>query len=245
MLALTSREQIQTNKDTCPMFDWVIANLSLSLSANPEHHIAPWASWHARLMVLSWGIVLPVGVLIARFYKITPSQDWPKVLDNKFWWYSHRTLQYLGISLMSIGVWFAWGQGGLSSAGAYAHSIIGWVLLVAGWLQVLSSMVRGTTDGDHYHMTSKRLAFERFHKLIGWCAIALSIIGIILGLFLVDAPRWMLLVMAIWWLSLGVLFARLQQQGRCVDTYQAIWGPDLIHPGNRVKPTGWGVRRVH
>ena len=36
---------------------------------------------------------------------------------------------------------------------------------------------------------------------------------------------------------------RLQRQGRCIDTYQAIWGPDPRHPGNRLKPVGWGVRR--
>jgi hypothetical protein len=38
-------------------------------------------------------------------------------------------------------------------------------------------------------------------------------------------------------------FAVLQIRGRAVDTYQAIWGPDLDLPGNRMKPIGFGVRR--
>lgn len=37
-------------------------------------------------MVLAWVILLPLGVLIARFFKITPHQSWPASPDNKFWW---------------------------------------------------------------------------------------------------------------------------------------------------------------
>jgi hypothetical protein len=51
------------------------------------------------------------------------------------------------------------------------------------------------------------------------------------------------LVLALWWALLGAAFARWQRAGRCIDTYQAIWGPDPAHPGNRRPPVGWGVRR--
>ncbi|MEN9629798.1 MAG: hypothetical protein RJA10_3026, partial [Pseudomonadota bacterium] len=70
---------------------------------------------------------------------------------------------------------------------------------------------------------------------------AIGVIG--LGLQVADAPRWMVLALAGWWLLLAVVACRLQQQGRCIDTYQAIWGPDPRHPGNHLKPVGWGVRR--
>lgn len=43
-------------------------------------------------MVVAWGVLLPLGILIARFFKVTPRQRWPAELDNKFWWYSHLTL---------------------------------------------------------------------------------------------------------------------------------------------------------
>jgi hypothetical protein len=46
-----------------------------------------------------------------------------------------------------------------------------------------------------------------------------------------------------WWLVLIAGFVWLQRQGRCIDTYQAIWGPDTAHPGNRIKPIGWGIKR--
>lgn len=45
-----------------------------------------------------------------------------------------------------------------------------------------------------------------------------------LGFALADAPRWMVLVIAAWWLLLVVAFVILQKRGRAVDTYVAIWG---------------------
>ena len=63
------------------------------------------------------------------------------------------------------------------------------------------------------------------------------------GLLLADAPRWMPLALGLWWLSLLGLAWQWQKQGRCIDTYQAIWGPDARHPGNHLPPIGWGIRR--
>ena len=97
--------------------------------------------------------------------------------------------------------------------------------------------------GDHYDMTTRRYAFECAHKVIGTIAILFAIGVIGMGLKLADAPRWMVVVLALWWLALLSVAFRLQRAGRCIDTYQAIWGPDPIHPGNRMRVMGWGVRR--
>jgi hypothetical protein len=35
----------------------------------------------------------------------------------------------------------------------------------------------------------------------------------------------------------------LQRAGRCIDTYQAIWGLDPDLPGNRRRPIGFGIVR--
>jgi hypothetical protein len=230
------------------MFD----SLFITLSGSSTHEISSWASWHARCMVLGWGVLMPVGALIARYYKITARQDWPRVLDNKFWWHSHRVLQWSGVALVSIGAWLAWGLGGSSSAAARIHTALGWAVLFAGWFQVLGGLARGTSGGpkekqirgDHYDMTPRRLAFERIHKSLGWIAILTAVLVVIIGLVMVDAPRWMLLALLAWWGLIVFAFARLQKQGRCIDTYQAIWGPDLQHPGNQKTPIGWGVRRL-
>lgn len=231
------------------IWDWLCA----PLSGAADHHIAQPLAWHARLMVLSWGVLLPLGGLAARFFKITPHQSWPYELDNKAWWHAHRVLQIGGVVLMSLGTALAvWASQDSNNLVLLVHQWLGWSLVAAGWVQVLGGWFRGSKGGpqdinlrgDHYDMTPRRVAFERVHKGLGWIALLLVIPTTGLGLYGVDAPRWMALVLPLWWTVLLVLFVRWQRQGRCWDTYQAIWGPDPRHPGNRLKPIGWGVRRV-
>ncbi len=230
-----------------------MAALALPLSGNPVHHIEPWAQWHARVMVLAWGVLLPLGALVARFFKVLPGQDWPRVLDHKAWWHGHRALQYAGAVLMLVGLWLVWAAEGARAASTLAqwHGYLGWLVCALALLQVVGALARGSKGGpteqqlhgDHYDMTPWRLTFERLHKGLGWLAVLAAVVVIGLGLVLSDAPRWMVLVLVAWWLLLGLLFWRWQRAGRCMDTYQAIWGPGLEHPGNRRAPTGWGVRR--
>jgi hypothetical protein len=221
------------------------------LSGTDIHQLMPWASWHGRLMVLSWGVALPLGVLAARFLKVLPKQDWPRVLDNKIWWHTHRSLQYGGVILMLLGIWVVWGHAGGLTVNARLHGWLGWTVIAMGIFQIFAGFARGTkggpTDmelrGDHYDMTNWRKTFEWVHKSVGYLAIVLSAIVILLGLITADAPRWMLLMLSLWWLVLIVGFVIFQKQKICFDTYQAIWGPDSLHPGNHMKSMGWGMVR--
>ena len=221
------------------------------MSGAAEHHIEPWAFWHARCMVLGWGVLMPLGALLARYFKITRRQSWPHELDNKFWWHGHRGLQWLGAAVMSVGVVLAWGKGQGDGPFVMLHAWAGWALFALAWAQVAGGLARGskggpTSDelrGDHYDMTPHRIWFERLHKFLGWLALIASVGVIVLGLRIADAPRWMLAVLTVWWLALAAAAIYWQRQGRCVDTYQAIWGPDAHHPGNARPPIGWGIRR--
>lgn len=227
--------------------DWMMA----SLSGSTTHTLAPWAVWHARCMVLSWGILLPLGVLVARFFKVLPGQNWPQVLDHKAWWHAHRALQWSGVGIMLVGMWLVWGHGGSAGRLAQFHTVAGWSVCAIGVFQIVGALARGSKGGptetsmrgDHYDMTLWRLTFERLHKGLGWLAVMAAVAIIVSGLQLADAPRWMADVLALWWLALVMLFVRLQRADRCIDTYQAIWGPDPGHPGNQRKPIGLGIRR--
>lgn len=221
------------------------------LSGASSHHIDAWIMWHARVMVAAWAVLLPLGALAARYFKVTPQQDWPRQLDNRAWWHAHRLFQYGSVVLMGVGVALAWSQGKPVTPVAQWHVYLGWSVVALGVLQIASAWARGSKGGptepqmrgDHYDMTTHRLWFEGIHKTGGWLAVLIAVVTVCLGLVAADAPRWMALVLAVWWLLLGVAAARLEHAGRCIDTYQAIWGPDTKHPGNQRKINGRGMRR--
>jgi hypothetical protein len=228
------------------MIDWLLT----PISGASDQAIAPWAAWHGRLMVLSWSFLLPVGMLAARYFKVTPGQDWPRVLDNKSWWRTHLWVQSAGVAAMTLGVLIALENASGAGGAAEVHRFCGWTAVAIAWLQVAGALLRGDKGGptepalrgDHFDMTPRRVAFERVHKSLGWIAIPFAIAATGLGV-LVDAPRWTSAALALWWIALIGLGVALQRAGRCVDTYQAIWGPDPTLPGNRRKPIGWGVSR--
>jgi Eukaryotic cytochrome b561 len=229
------------------MWDWLMT----PLSGSATHTIDAWTYWHARCMVAAWGVLLPVGALAARYFKVLPRQRWPQRLDHKGWWTVHQLTQWSGIALMLVGLALAWGQGSGAHPLAALHAWAGWAVAAVGGLQFIGCATRGSKGGpseaslrgDHYDMSLRRRAFERLHKTLGWLSLLAAMGVISLGLVVADAPRWMPLALAAWWLLLAAAALRWQRQGRCIDTYQAIWGPDPAHPGNRLPPIGWGVRR--
>ena len=203
-------------------------------------------------MVLAWDVMLPLGILAARLLKIPRPKLWPGQLDSKLWWRSHIVLQCSGVIVMTAGVSMVLGHGYSETLLVSLHRCAGWCLVFAGWLQIFGGLLRGTKGGptaarlrgDHYDMTRRRVIFEYVHKLVGWLTITLILVATTIGLFIVDAPRWMWITLAIWWIGLIAGFLGLQRAGCCFDTYEAIWGPNPVHPGNARVPIGWGVRRI-
>jgi hypothetical protein len=236
--------------------DWLLT----PLSGSSEHFISPLIAWHGRLMVLSMGLLMPPVVLVARYFKVTPRQDWPRQLDNPFWFVTHRRwghviglVFFAGITLALIAVsWqFRWSG---------AHAVLGWTVVALVFVQLASGWLRGTHGGpvdpftrerrppyewpgDHFSMTLRRISFEYVHKYAGYALLVLAIVAISTGLIAADAPRWMPIVMGIWWFLMACIFVWFQRAGLCIDTYQAIWGLDPDLPGNRRRPIGLGVSR--
>ena len=159
------------------------------------------------------------------------------VLDNRFWWNTHRLTQYSGVALMSVGVWLMWSSGTAIGASALAqwHGTAGWTLLGLGWLQIAGAHLRGSKGGpsdvlegkplrgDHYDMTLHRRIFEWFHKVLGYGTLLASAWILGSGLVLSDSPRWMALGAGAWLVLLVVFFIALERRGY-VRTYPALWG---------------------
>lgn len=232
------------------LLDWLLA----PIDATRAHDIGFALSWHARLMVVSWGMLTPLAILIARFYKIRPRQQWPQELDNRLWWNAHYMGQSASfviacIALVSILV------SGQNPGKAQWHPVLGYLIMSLGLLQIVSGLFRGNKGGpddlvaggslrgDHYDMTRRRLVFEFVHKTVGYTTLGLIVVALLTGLWAANAPNWMWLLIGGWLLLLLGVGIWLQLQGRAYDTYQAIWGPSLEHPGNVMPKQGIGVVR--
>ncbi|MGL4636699.1 MAG: cytochrome b561 domain-containing protein [Beijerinckiaceae bacterium] len=232
------------------MLDW----LMMPMDPARAHDVSAAVAWHGRTMTLAWGVAVPLGVFVARYLKVLPNQNWPEKLDSKFWWNTHQGLHYLAGLLTLTGVALVL-QGVTQLESSGYHALFGWAVVILATAQFLGGWLRGSKGGptepaadgslhgDHYSMTLRRLVFEYVHKTGGYLALGIAITAILTGLWRANAPVWMWLVLLLWWAMLVILAALMQRQGRAVDTYQAIWGPDAHHPGNARKPIGFGINR--
>jgi len=123
----------------------------VSVDPSRVHDVGFHVAWHGRFMTLAWGFLVPLGVVIARYYKV------------------------------------------------------------------------------------RRLAFEIIHKTAGYIALLLAFVAVLTGIWEANGPRWMWISLIAWWCSLLLFSLRQERTRRCPDTYQALWGPDPIHPGNKKK----------
>ncbi|MEM1389285.1 MAG: cytochrome b561 domain-containing protein [Pseudomonadota bacterium] len=230
------------------MLEWLLA----AIDPSRPHEVGLAASWHARFMTLAWGVIAPSAVLIARFLKITPKQNFPAQLDNQFWWRSHLYGQcaVLVLTLVAFAIIVSVRSGQIGVHGYLGYSVL-FCLVMQFTLGLCRGSKGGPTDpkpdgslsGDHYDMTRWRLAFEHLHKTLGYVTLLTAATTIIAGLWLSNAPRWMWIVIIGWWMVLICVFITLQKRGWAIDTYAAIWGTDPNHPGNRRPSPGWGMRR--
>ena len=228
--------------------------LFVPIDATRAHDVTGLLAWHARVMTLAWGILVPSGILAARFLKLWPGQNWPERLDHPGWWHIHRACQYLAGMLTVIGLALILSRAGRGGP-ASPHVLFGWSVVMLAVLQFASGWLRGSKGGptapapdgswrgDHYDMTPRRVVFEYVHKSGGYLAALLAGAAIVSGLWQANAPVWMWLVIGGWWAFCLIAFFGLQRHGMAFDTYQAHWGCDPIHPGNARPPIGLGIRR--
>lgn len=227
------------------MVEWLFQ----SLDPTREHNVPFLIAWHGRAMFLAFGFLAPLAILTARFGKIWPGQKWPEELDNQNWWIIHLVCQTLIIILASLALFLTLNE--ISKPDAPLHRILGYSTLMLVAMQYASGLFRGTKGGpteakmrgDHYDMTLRRIWFEKIHKSLGYITLLLGFATIASGLWAANAPNWMALIIAIWWMFLVSCFAVLQRLGYAFDTYQAHWGTDPELAGNRREPIGWGIRR--
>lgn len=124
---------------------------------------------HGVLNAVSWGILLPVGAIFARYLKVFPSAD-------PAWFYLHATCQASGY-IVGVAGWATGIRLGSQSPGIEhtAHRIIGIVVFCLGTLQVSAMLLRPKKEHKY------RVYWNVYHHFIGYSVIVLSIINIFKG----------------------------------------------------------------
>ncbi|XP_059318339.1 cytochrome b561 and DOMON domain-containing protein At4g17280-like [Lycium ferocissimum] len=124
---------------------------------------------HGVLNAISWGVMMPMGAIFARYLKTFKSA-------NPAWFYLHAACQ---TAAYAVGV-AGWGTGlklGSDSAGITytTHRNIGITLFCLGTLQVFALLLRPKPDHKY------RLYWNIYHHATGYTVIILSIINVFEG----------------------------------------------------------------
>ncbi|KAJ4790479.1 Cytochrome b561 and DOMON domain-containing protein [Rhynchospora pubera] len=137
---------------------------------------------HSLLVILGWGLLIPIGAMVARYFK---SHDHPH------WFYGHVSIQMVGFALGLAGIVIGFD---LDSSGVDrydTHKALGIVVLVLGCLQAMALLARPVS-------TNKlRKYWNVLHHNIGRLAIGFGIANIFLGLSIVDEKK-------SWYIAYGV-----------------------------------------
>ncbi|KAI0510485.1 hypothetical protein KFK09_011087 [Dendrobium nobile] len=129
---------------------------------------------HGILNAVSWGILLPIGAIFARYLKIFRSAD-------PAWFYVHVACQTIGYGVGVAGWSTGLKLGSKSKGIRYTdHRYIGITLFALGTLQIFALLLRPNKDHKY------RFYWNIYHHSIGYTVIVLGIINVFKGLSILD-----------------------------------------------------------
>ncbi|KAK9133022.1 hypothetical protein Scep_012550 [Stephania cephalantha] len=124
---------------------------------------------HGVLNAVSWGILMPLGAIIARYLKVAKSTD-------PAWFYLHVACQSSAYAIGVAGWATGLKLGSDSTTLKYStHRNIGITLFVLGTLQVFALLLRPKPDNKY------RFYWNIYHHVTGYTVIILSVVNIFKG----------------------------------------------------------------
>ncbi|XP_073283509.1 cytochrome b561, DM13 and DOMON domain-containing protein At5g54830 [Primulina huaijiensis] len=141
-------------------------------SAEAEEDLRPVLAVHGFMMFLAWGILLPGGILAARYLKHVKGDGWFQI---------HVYLQYSGLAIIFLGFLFAVAElRGLTFDSL--HVKFGMLAILLAVAQPVNAYVRPKKPASGEEISSKREIWEYAHFIIGRCAILVGIAALISGM---------------------------------------------------------------
>nr|GMD74242.1 cytochrome B561, DM13 and DOMON domain-containing protein At5g54830 [Ipomoea batatas] len=130
-------------------------------SAEAEEDLRPVLAVHGFMMFLAWGILLPGGILAARYLKHVKGDGWFQI---------HVYLQYSGLAIVFLGFLFA-----VAELRGFAfnslHVKFGLLAIMLVIAQPLNAYLRPKKPSLGEEVSSKRVLWEYVHVVTGRCAI--------------------------------------------------------------------------
>ncbi|CAM8908586.1 hypothetical protein QQ045_010436 [Rhodiola kirilowii] len=133
---------------------------------------------HGALNMVSWGVLMPIGMIIARYLKVFRSAD-------PAWFYLHAGCQTAAY-VIGVSGWATGLKLGRESKGIHheTHGNIGITLFCLGTLQVFALLLRPNKEHKY------RFYWNIYHHSIGYLVIFLSIVNIFKGLNILGVKKW-------------------------------------------------------
>ncbi|GKV27844.1 hypothetical protein SLEP1_g36967 [Rubroshorea leprosula] len=141
-------------------------------SAEAEQDLRPVLAVHGFMMFLAWGILLPGGILAARYLKHVKGNGWYQI---------HVYLQYSGLAIVLLALLFAVAE----LRGFHVSSLhvkFGIAAIFLGCLQPMNAFMRPEKPANGQDVSPKRLVWEYFHAIVGRCAVIVGVVALFTGM---------------------------------------------------------------
>lgn len=146
--------------------------LLLRGSAEAEQDLRPVLAVHGFMMFLAWGILLPGGILAARYLKHVKGDGWYQI---------HVYLQYSALAIIMLALLFAIAE----LHGFYVTSLhvkFGLAAILLACLQPVNAFFRPGKPVDGEEVSSKRLFWEYGHAISGRSGVVVGAAALFTGM---------------------------------------------------------------
>ncbi|KAJ0982230.1 hypothetical protein J5N97_010485 [Dioscorea zingiberensis] len=150
----------------------------VSTSATVAPSVPSWAKpMHGALNALSWGFLLPAGVVIARYIRQFESA-------GPTWFYAHAGVQATGYVLGIAGFAIGIAMGNASPGVTYTlHRGLGVAVVVAGGMQSLALLFRPSATHRF------RKYWKSYHHFVGYGCVVLGVVNVFQGMEIMGLGR--------------------------------------------------------
>nr|XP_043626805.1 cytochrome b561 and DOMON domain-containing protein At3g61750 [Erigeron canadensis] len=140
-------------------------------SITPSNSLHRSKTTHGVLGLLGWGIILPYGAIVARYFKH----------KDPLWYYLHIAFQFVGFIFVVAAGFVGLNMYNKFGFHAPAHKGLGVTAIVLTVLQVMAFFIRPNQDSKH------RLYWNWYHHYVGRIALFSGALNILLGIQLANA----------------------------------------------------------